>query len=199
MPRFDPSRFRSLRSGIIAGGPVSENLGRSVRAPRAIAIAPGLAETGPTVRAVDLVTGQPHRPGGVTGSTVRGPGVTSGSQLPVESRRSSTPAAGFFTGELGVIGADGCVRIVGRRRETILRGGRQIPLREVNDQLRAHPAVNDVCVIGVPHEGLGELVCARIVKVPDLARFSAACPTHGVGTGRGDCSSAHSHSTTPPS
>ena len=57
------------------------------------------------------------------------------------------------------------MRIVGRRQETILRGGYQIYPREVEDQLRAHPAVDDVCVIGVPHDVLGELVCACIVPV----------------------------------
>ena len=51
----------------------------------------------------------------------------------------------------------------------------------MEDQLRAHPAVDDVCVIGVPHDILGELVCACIVpvegKVPDLVRFFDALPT----------------------
>jgi len=96
------------------------------------------------------------------------------------------------------------VRIVGRHRETILCGGYQIHPREVEDQLRAYPAVDDVCVIGVPHDVLGELVCARIVpvegamipgeeiedfardtvagyKVPDLVRFFDELPTTGRG------------------
>jgi fatty-acyl-CoA synthase len=100
------------------------------------------------------------------------------------------------------IDEDGYVRIVGRRRETILRGGYQIYPREVEDQLRAHPAVDDVCVIGVPHDILGELVCACIVpvegavitgdeikefardtvadyKVPDLVRFFDQFPMTG--------------------
>ena len=93
---------------------------------------------------------------------------------------------------------------MGRSKETILRGGYQIYPREVEDQLRAHPAVDDVCVIGVPHEILGELVCACIVpvegavitgeeikdfardtmadyKLPDLVRFFDAFPMTGSG------------------
>jgi len=53
--------------------------------------------------------------------------------------------------------------------------------REATGQLRAHPAVNDVCVIGVPHDVLGELVCARIAKVPDLVRFPTTVPKSGAG------------------
>ena len=87
-------------------------------------------------------------------------------RLPAETRRSFTPERFFLTGDLGIIDEDGYVRIVGRRRETILRGGFQIYPREVDDQLRAHPAVDDVCVIGVPQDILGELVCARIVPFP---------------------------------
>ena len=74
----------------------------------------------------------------------------------------------------------------------------------MEDQLRAHPAVDDVCVIGVPHDVLGELVCACIVpvegavitgeeiklfardtmadyKIPDLVRFLDAFPMTGSG------------------
>ena len=93
---------------------------------------------------------------------------------------------------------------MGHHRETILCGGYQIHPREVEDQLRAYPAVDDVCVIGVPHDVLGELVCARIVpvegamitgeeiedfardtvagyKVPDLVRFFDELPISGSG------------------
>jgi fatty-acyl-CoA synthase len=86
--------------------------------------------------------------------------------MPAETRRSFTPEAFFLTGDLAIIDENGYVRIVGRRRETILRGGFPIYPREVEDQLRAHPAVDGVCVIGVPHDSVGELVCACIVPFP---------------------------------
>ena len=178
---FDPSRVRSLRSGIIAGGPVSEKLGRRCCAPRDVDRMPSRAEIRPTVSDVDFVIGQPHRPPGDARMVGRGPEGTLGVRTPVETRRFSSPAGSVLTDDLGLIGVDGCARIVSRRRDTILRGGHRIHPREATGQLRAHPAVNDVCVIGVSHDVLGELVCARIAKVPDLVRFSAAVPRNGTG------------------
>ena len=160
---------------------------------------------GVEVKAVDFVTGALHGPEAVGEIAVRGPNVMLGyARMPAETRRSFTPEGFFLTGDLGIIDEDGYVRIVGRRRETILRGGYQIYPREVEDQLRAHPAVDDVCVIGVPHDILGELVCACIVpvegavitgeeikdfardtvadyKVPDLVRFFDEFPMTGSG------------------
>jgi fatty-acyl-CoA synthase len=227
---FDGTRLRHLRTGIIAGGSVSEELLRRVRPWCDVQVAYGLTETGPTVtvtrssdpedkrtttvgrpipgvqvKVVDFVTGALHGPEAVGEIAVRGPNVMAGyARMPAETRRSFTPEGFFLTGDLGIIDEDGYVRIVGRRRETILRGGYQIYPREVEDQLRAHPAVDDVCVIGVPHDILGELVCACIVpvegavitgeeikdfardtmadyKVPDLVRFFDAFPMTGSG------------------
>jgi fatty-acyl-CoA synthase len=61
------------------------------------------------------------------------------------------------------------VRIVGRRRATITRGGVEIHQREAAERHRTYPAVDDVRVISVPHGVLGELVCARIGLVLILA------------------------------
>jgi hypothetical protein len=178
---FDPSRLRSLRSGIIAGGPVSEKLGRRRSAPREVDRMASRAETRPTASDVDFVIGQQHRPPGDARMAGRGPDVTLGVRTPVETRRSWSPAGSDLTDDLGLIGADGCARIASRRRDTILRGGHRIHPREARGQLRAHPAVHDVCVIGVPHDVLGELVCAHIAKVPDLVRFPARPPKSGAG------------------
>jgi non-ribosomal peptide synthetase component E (peptide arylation enzyme) len=118
------------------------------------------------VKAVDFVTGVPHGSEAVGAMAVRGPDVMpANARMPAESRRSFTPDGFLLTGDLGIIDEGGYVRIVGRRRETIQRGGYEIRRREVEDQLRAYPAVDDVCVIGVPHEILGELVCACIAPV----------------------------------
>jgi fatty-acyl-CoA synthase len=97
---------------------------------------------------------------------VRGPGVTLGyARMPAETERAFTADGFFLTGDLGILDDDGYLRVVGRRRETIVRGGVQVYPREVEDQLRAHPAVDDVVVIGVPHDVLGELICACVVPV----------------------------------
>ena len=227
---FEPARYAHLRTGVIAGSPVSEEMVRRVRRWCDVQVAYGLTETGPAVaitrftdpeekrlttvgrplpgvevKAVDFVTGALHGPEAVGEIAVRGPNVMSGyARMPGETARSFSPEGFFLTGDLGIIDEDGYIRIVGRSKETILRGGYQIYPREVEDQLRAHPAVDDVCVIGVPHDVLGELVCACIVpvegavitgeeiklfardtmadyKIPDLVRFLDAFPMTGSG------------------
>lgn len=85
--------------------------------------------------------------------------------MPGRTAKDFSPEGFFLNGDPGIIDEEGYVRIVGRRAETILRGGDQISPREVEDRLRARPAIDDVCVIGVPHDILGELICARIVPV----------------------------------
>ena len=205
---FDRNHLRTLRGGVIAGGSVPADLVDRVRDWCNVDIAYGLTETGTAVtvtrqtdpadkrsttvgrplpgvevKVVDFVTGVLHGPEAVGEIAVRGPNVMPGyARMPAETRRSFTPEGFFLTGDLGIIDEDGYVRIVGRHRETILRGGSQIYPREVEDQLRAHPAVDDVCVIGVPHDIMGELMCACIGPVPDLVRFLDAFPITGSGT-----------------
>jgi fatty-acyl-CoA synthase len=110
----------------------------------------------------------------------------------------------FLTGDLGLVDDDGYVHIVGRRKELIIRGGFNVYPGEVEDRLPVHPAVLDVAVVGLPHEVLGEVVCACIVpvegaiitgeeikewcrgtladyKVPDLVRFFDSFPLTGSG------------------
>lgn len=229
-PGFDPGRLAGLRTGIVAGGPVAESLVRRIRRWCDVQVAYGLTETGPTVtvtrftdpeekrlttvgrplpgvevKALDFVTGALHGPEAVGEIAVRGPNVMQGyARMPAETARSFSPEGFFLTGDLGIIDEDGYLRIVGRSKEMIVRGGYQIHPREVEDQLRAHPAVDDVCVIGVPHDIMGELVCACVVpiegavitggeikefardtmadfKVPDLVRFFDAFPMTGSG------------------
>ena len=229
-PGFDPAGFPHLRTGLVAGGPVPEDLVRRIRRWCDVQVAYGLTETGPTVtitrftdpeekrlttvgrpipgveiKAVDFVTGALHGPEAVGEIAVRGPNVMQGyARMPAETARSFSPEGFFLTGDLGIIDEDGYLRIVGRTKETIVRGGYQIYPREVEDLLRAHPAVDDVCVIGVPHDIMGELVCACIVpvegavitggelkefardtmadyKLPDLVRFFDAFPMTGSG------------------
>jgi fatty-acyl-CoA synthase len=227
---FAPSRVASLRTGVIAGTDVAEELVARVRGWCDVLVAYGLTETGPTVTitrfsdsderrassvgralegvevmAVDVVTGVLHGPEAVGEIAVRGPFLMRGYlRMPAETAKVHTPEGFFLTGDLGIIDEEGYVRIVGRRRDTIARGGYQVYPREVEDRLRAHPAVDDVCVIGIPHEVLGEQVCACIVpiegavitghdirlfardamaeyKVPDLVRFYDAFPMSGSG------------------
>jgi long-chain acyl-CoA synthetase len=69
----------------------------------------------------------------------------------------------FRTGDLATITADGWVRIVGRKRERILRGGYSVFPSEVEAVLLAHPAVVEAAVVGRPDQDFGEEVLAVVV------------------------------------
>jgi acyl-CoA synthetase (AMP-forming)/AMP-acid ligase II len=81
-----------------------------------------------------------------------------------------TPEGFSRSGDLGQMDRDGYVRVTGRLKDIIIRGGMNISAREVEDHLVRHPAIADVAVVGMPDERLGEKVCAYVV----LAEPSAA-------------------------
>ena len=62
---------------------------------------------------------------------------------------------------------DGCLRITGRSRDVIIRGGENIYPREVEEFLYTHPKVSEAQVVGLPHARLGEVVCAWVRLQPD--------------------------------
>jgi acyl-CoA synthetase len=72
----------------------------------------------------------------------------------------------YHSGDLATVGAQGAVRIVGRIKDMIIRGGQNISAREVEDILLEHPACQSVAVVGLPDERLGELGCAVVVCQP---------------------------------
>jgi acyl-CoA synthetase (AMP-forming)/AMP-acid ligase II len=71
------------------------------------------------------------------------------------------------SGDLGYLDEDGFLWIVGRSKETIIRGGNNIMPGEIESVLFTHPAVADAAVTGIPHPVLGEDVAAWIVLRPD--------------------------------
>jgi acyl-CoA synthetase (AMP-forming)/AMP-acid ligase II len=87
---------------------------------------------------------------------------------PVESERTWT-GGWLKSGDLGYLDADGFLWIVGRSKETIIRGGNNIMPGEIESALFTHPAVADAAVAGVPHPVLGEDVAAWIVLRRDHA------------------------------
>ncbi|MBV9784921.1 MAG: AMP-binding protein [Acidisphaera sp.] len=96
-----------------------------------------------------------------------GPGLTIGYyNNPEANARSFTGDGWFHTGDIGSFDERGCLRIVGRKKEMIIRGGANIYPRELEEVLYEHPAVLDAAVIGVPDERLGERVCACVVARP---------------------------------
>ncbi|MBI2962323.1 MAG: AMP-binding protein [Deltaproteobacteria bacterium] len=69
----------------------------------------------------------------------------------------------FSTGDRATLDADGYLRITGRSKDLIIRGGENVPVKEVEDVLIRHPKVHNVALVAVPHSRLGEIGCACVV------------------------------------
>lgn len=82
-----------------------------------------------------------------------------------------TPDGWYRSGDLAVIDESGYVRISGRVKDVINRGGEKVPVAEIEQLLHRHPAVEDVAIVAMPDERLGERACAFVVAAPgfDLA------------------------------
>ena len=102
----------------------------------------------------------------VTGEVViRGPNVTPGYQNNPSANESAFTRGWFRTGDQGVVDHQGYLRLTGRLKEIINRGGEKISPREVDEVLLEHPAVAQAVTFAIPHEKLGEDVgCALILK-----------------------------------
>lgn len=83
----------------------------------------------------------------------------------------------FHSGDVGRFGDDGNLRIVGRIKDMILRGGTNIFPAEIEHLVAQHPDVADVAVVGVPDDRLGERACAVVVpaqgSAPELTELCA--------------------------
>src|SRR3984957_13372912 len=87
-----------------------------------------------------------------------------GEVLAAAEHLSARDADGWLrTGDLGVLDADGYLRLCGRRHDMVVRGGENVYPLEVENVLSAHPAVAAVGVVGVPDARLGETLAAFIV------------------------------------
>lgn len=80
----------------------------------------------------------------------------------------------FDTGDLAEIDDRGYVRITGRSKDVIIRGGENIPVVEIETLLYKHPAINQVAIVAYPDERLGERGCAVVVPKPGQAIDLAA-------------------------
>lgn len=90
---------------------------------------------------------------------------------------------GFFrTGDLGMLDAAKAVTITGRKKDLIIRGGENISAKEIEDVLHLHPQVREASVVAMPHERLGEGVCAFIVSAGD-APLPAGLAAHVAASG----------------
>jgi fatty-acyl-CoA synthase len=79
-----------------------------------------------------------------------------------QTRETIDAARWLHSGDLGVMDEEGYLRIVGRIKDMIIRGGENIYPREVEEFLYTHPAISEVQVFGIPDARMGEEVCAWI-------------------------------------
>jgi acyl-CoA synthetase (AMP-forming)/AMP-acid ligase II len=131
----------------------------------------GLA-AGPEISIVD--ERGTHLPAGSVGEVViRGPNVIRAYRNNAQANASSFFDGWFRTGDQGVLDDEGYLRLTGRLKEIINRGGEKISPREVDEVLLDHPAVAQVVTFAVPHEKLGEDVAAAIVLQPGQSASEA--------------------------
>lgn len=189
-PVFDSLDLTSLRTGCMAGAICPEPLMREVidrLHMRDVTIAYGMTETSP----VSFQTGlddpferrtgsigrvQPHLesklvdpdgnivPAGQPGELcTRGYSVMHGYWDEQERTAESIDSDGWMhSGDLAVVDDEGYANIVGRLKDMVIRGGENIYPREIEGFLYSHPAIEDVAVVGVPDERMGEELCAWV-------------------------------------
>jgi non-ribosomal peptide synthetase component E (peptide arylation enzyme) len=118
---------------------------------------------GTELRAVDA-EGRPVRHGEIGRAEVRGPSLFLGYARGGKLDPPGLTADGFLpTGDLLIADDDGTVTIMGREKDVIIRGGRNLDITEIERAIASHPRVAQVCVAPVPDEVLGERAAALIV------------------------------------
>ncbi|MBS3649378.1 AMP-binding protein [Pseudaminobacter sp. 19-2017] len=105
---------------------------------------------------------------------IRGTNVTSGYENNPTANAASFVDGWFRTGDQGYLDADGYLKITGRIKEIINRGGEKVSPLEVDDVLLEHPAVRQAVTFAMPHKTLGEEVAAAIVLVEGATLEPAA-------------------------
>ncbi len=108
-------------------------------------------------------TGEILAPNAVGEIVIRGENVFAGYENNPKANAEAFKNGWFRTGDQGVKGAEGYVRLTGRLKEIINRGGEKISPREVDEALMDHPAILQAVAFATPHDMLGEDVAAAVV------------------------------------
>ena len=196
LPNFADYDLTSLRTGIMAGAPCPVEVMKRVCAEMhmgEVTIMYGMTETSPVstmtrrdedlerrvstvgtvlphveVQIIDPVSGRTVPRGTPGEACTRGYSVMIGYWDAPEQTAEAIDAAGWMhTGDLATMDDDGFVAIVGRSKDMVIRGGENIYPREIEEFLYAHPAIDEVQVIGVPDEKYGEELMAWVRLKPD--------------------------------
>lgn len=104
--------------------------------------------------------------GGVGELCVKGPGVMTCYYHDEKATADTLKDGWLFTGDMAQEDEDGFIYLVDRKKDVIISGGENLYPVQIEDFLRAHPAVKDVAVIGLPDKRLGE-IAAAIISVKD--------------------------------
>jgi acyl-CoA synthetase (AMP-forming)/AMP-acid ligase II len=84
-----------------------------------------------------------------------------------EHTQAAFDADGYFhTGDLGYFVDGDYLCVSGRKKDLIIRGGENLSPKEIEDVLHQHPAIKEAAVVAMPHERLGEGVCAFVIPQP---------------------------------
>jgi fatty-acyl-CoA synthase len=190
-PDFDSYDLSSLRTGIMAGAPCPVEVMKKVierMHMEDVTICYGMTETSPVstqtgadddlehrtatvghvhphveIRVADPDTGRTLARGETGEFQTRGYSVMLGYWDDPERTAEAIDAARWMhTGDQAVMAEDGYMKIVGRIKDMIIRGGENVYPREIEEYLYAHPCIADVQVVGVPDERYGEEICAWI-------------------------------------
>lgn len=204
-PEGDP-KLASLRSFLCGGAPVPPSLleQAQVQAPHTfVTVLWGMTEgagttcvPGSTSEQLTSTAGMPvpdleleilaPDERGVGELAIRGPQVFLGYLGQEQLYRELLTEEGFFrTGDLAMLGEDGYLRLTGRLKDLIIRGGVNISPVPIEDAIAAHPAVRRVAVVGEPDERLGERICAVIVAkgpAPTLVELNTWLADRGLST-----------------
>jgi fatty-acyl-CoA synthase len=192
LPDFSSYDLSTLRTGIMAGSPCPVEVMKRVVAEMnmtEVTICYGMTETSPVstqtgsdddlerrvstvgrvhphveIKVVDPESGEVVGYGEPGEFCTRGYSVMLGYWNDAERTAEAIDSDGWMhTGDLATMDADGYVKIVGRIKDMVIRGGENVYPREIEEFLYSHPAVADIQVIGVPDERYGEELCAWVI------------------------------------
>jgi acyl-CoA synthetase (AMP-forming)/AMP-acid ligase II len=111
-------------------------------------------------------------PGGEGEILARGPAMFMGYADEAQTREAITADGYFRTGDIGRVTPENAVLITGRKKDLIIRGGENISAKEIEDVLHLHPKVAEAAVVAMPHERLGEGVCAFVIAKGEAPTFA---------------------------
>ncbi|NTX15115.1 AMP-binding protein [Myxococcus sp. CA056] len=209
-PRFGEFDLTTLRTGVMAGSPCPVEVMKQVQSRmnmREVTICYGMTETSPVstqsslddpfdkrvstvgrvhphleVKVINAETGAVVPRGAAGELCTRGYSVMLGYWANEEATAKAVDAAGWMhTGDLATMDVDGYVRIVGRIKDLIIRGGENISPREVEEFLHTHPGVSEAQVIGVPSAKYGEEVMAWVKPKPGVTLTPEELRKHCTG------------------